>query len=394
MPSDTPVNKRVKRHVIGREHRFFVAAAPALAGLCEQETKDILGPDHQLQSQPGGMEFSGRLSDAHRLNLLSRFSNRILMHLTAFKATNFRKLEQKLAAIAWDLYLYRDSPLKVRVNVHKCRLYHTKAVVEIVLKQVRRHLEQFGLPPAPDQKFDQYQQLFIRGKDDTFSVAIDSSGDHLYKRGLKTHGGRAPLRENLAAAVLALADYNGREPLLDPMCGSGTFSLEAALQAAAIPPGWFRNYAFMQWPSYIHRRWQYLLDQQKKVRNAPVGHLILAADTDSEACDNLRQCIQSNGLADLVQVAEQDFFKLQPSHWTDQKGLIVLNPPYGRRLEIDSVKKSLTPIIDRLQTTYSGWRLALIAPRKLLASIKAIPLKTYPLIHGGLRVAAGVGKIP
>jgi len=394
MPSDTPVNKRVKRHVIGREHIFFAATPPALAHLCEIELKSLLGPDHQLQKQPGGIEFSGRLTDAYRINLLTRYSNRILMHLTSFKATNFRRLEQKLAAIAWELYLFRDSPLKVQVSTHKCRLYHTQAVLEIVRKQVGSHLDRFGLPAAANQKFDQNQRLFIRGIKDTFTVAIDSSGDHLYKRGLKTHGGRAPLRENLAAAVLELAGYDSRKPLVDPMCGSGTFSLEAALKAAAIPPGWFRNYAFMQWPSFIHRRWQYLIDQHKTDRGTWTGHLILAADTDSTACENLRQCIQANDLSGLIQVAEQDFFKLQPSQWTDQKGLVVLNPPYGRRLEKELMKKSLAPIMDRLQTAYSGWRLALIAPREQLASIKAIPLMTYPLIHGGLRVAVGVGKIP
>ena len=140
MPSDTPVNKRVKRHVIGREHRFFVAAAPALAGLCEQETKDILGPDHQLQSQPGGIEFSGRLSDAYRLNLLSRFSNRILMHLTAFKATNFAGWSRNWRPCLGTVSIPRQ-PAEGQGNVHKCRLYHTKAVVEIGAEKVRRTLD-------------------------------------------------------------------------------------------------------------------------------------------------------------------------------------------------------------------------------------------------------------
>ena len=394
MSKDTPVNKRVKRHVIGREQLFFVATPPALARLCKSELENLLAPENELQSQPGGFEFKGRLNDAYRVNLLSRLSNRVLMQLTSFKATSFRRLEQKLAELPWELYLYGESAIKIRVNTRKCRLYHSSAVAERVEEKVQRHLAQFGLPEAKAQSFDLTQQLFVKGNNDHFSVSIDSSGDHLYKRGLKTHGGRAPLRENLAAAVLQLAGYDGREPLVDPMCGSGTFSLEAALNAAGIPPGWFREFAFMQWPSFIHRRWNYLRSQHESENPRPANPLILAADTDSSACERLRQCVQKNAMGNAVTVVEKDFFKLQPTEWTEQKGLVVLNPPYGRRIKKKPADESLLPILDRLKDAFNGWRYALIAPRQQLAAIRDLPMKTYPLTHGGLRVAVGTGQIP
>jgi putative N6-adenine-specific DNA methylase len=93
-------------------------------------------------------------------------------------------------------------------------------------------------------------------------------------------------------------------------------------------------------------------------------------------------------------VIEQDFFRMQPTDWTDRKGLVVLNPPYGRRIQKTSAGDSLAPILDRLKSAFGNWRLALIAPREQLASIKTMTIKTYPLTHGGLRVAVGVGEIP
>ncbi len=394
MPKDSPANKRVKRHVIGREHPFFVATPPALSHLCKNELERLLQPINDLQSRPGGFEFKGRLNDAYRINLLSRFSNRILMQLTTFKASSFRRLEQKLAELPWELYLYNESGLKIRVSTRKCRLYHSKAIAQRADEKVRQHLIQFGLSPDPNQEFDLVQQIFIKGNNERFSVSIDSSGDHLYKRGLKTHGGQAPLRENLAAAVLEMAGYDGGAPLIDPMCGSGTFSLEAALIATKTPPGWFRKFAFMQWPSFIRRRWQYLRNQHENRENQNSDSFILAADQDASACTRLQRSIQNNHLARTVKVIHQDFFQLDPAKWTRREGLIVLNPPYGRRLGQTSGKKGIAPILKRLQTAFSGWRLALIAPRKQLASIKTMHLKRYPLTHGGLRVTVGIGKIP
>ena len=394
MPSDTTIHKRVKRHIVGRRHLFFVAAPPALTSLVEGELENLLKPDNELQPKPGGLAFSGRLGDAYKVNLSSCFSNRVLMQLSSFKAAHFWQLEQKISELPWELYLYHKSKIKIRVNARKCRLYHSSAVAERVEKQVRRHLAKSGLTPDEGRRFNQVQQIFIRGLNDRFSVSIDSSGEHLYKRGLKTHVGRAPLRENLAAAVLDLAGYDGRMPLIDPMCGSGTFSLEATMKTMNIPPGWFREFTFMQWPSFIPRRWNYLRSQHEStIKQQNLGR-ILAADSDTGTCDRLRQCIQVNGLEKAIDLKKQDYFKLRPEEWTEQKGLVVINPPYGRRIKNESTNKMIAQITDRLKYAYKGWRLGLIAPRRQLASIKGIPLKTYALIHGGLRVAVGVGRIP
>lgn len=395
MPKNATVNKRVKRHVIGKVHSFFAVAAPAVRTLCEKELGSLLAPDPLLEPRPGGIRFSARLNDVYRINLMARFASRVLMALTSFQATGFGHLENKIAAFPWELFLYAASPLHVRVHTSKCRLYHTAAVAERILKRVADRLADFGLPAPEDHPPTIRQQLFVRGEHDHFSVSIDSSGEHLYKRGIKTHGGAAPLRENLAAAALEMAGYDITEPLLDPMCGSGTFSLEAAMKAANIPPGWFRQFAFMQWPSFISKRWLYLRGRMESAIRHPAAPSIFASDIDSRACDRLQACIDRHALAGLVKVAEQDFFTLAPLQWTPHKGLIVLNPPYGRRIEpAASAVPTLSPIADHLRAFFGGWRLALIAPREQLASVPELRLRAFPLSHGGLPVAVGVGRIP
>jgi putative N6-adenine-specific DNA methylase len=393
LPKQTTIHKRVKRHVIGREHHFFVAVPPALADLCDRELRHLLVPENELQRRPGGFAFRGRLNDAYRINLLSRFSNRILMQVASFKATSFRRLEQRLSELPWELYLFGGSPLKIRVTVRKCRLYHSSAIAARVQEQVGRHLAQFGLPPARNQRLHQIQQLFVKGGHDRFTVSIDSSGDPLFKRGLKTHGGRAPLRENLAAAVLKLAKYDGRKPLMDPMCGSGTFSLEAALISANIPPGWFREFAFMQWPSFVQRRWRYLRSQSELGIRQAGSAAILAADIDDSACAALSQTLHKNGLADRITIVKKDFFELSPQEWTARRGVIVLNPPYGRRLSAMTDAGRLDRIFEHLSKFYGGWRLALIMPRRCFERKMPFALEIHPIMHGGLSTAVAVGSV-
>ena len=238
------------------------------------------------------------------------------------------------------------------------------------------------------------QNIYVRGIDDRFTVSIDSSGDSLYKRGLKQHTGKAPLRETLAAASLSLAGYSGKEPLVDPMCGTGTFSLEAALIAKHIPPGWFREFAFMQWPAYRARRFEHLKRQCEDYFIQPRKPLIFASDKNPQACRRLEHCTRQFGLSDAVRIINADFFELVPGDFTGQPGIVTLNPPYGRRMGTRQESMEIfQAICDRLMRIYKGWKLILIAPSKQLEKKVPFKLKKYPLMHGGLALKLMVGKI-
>jgi putative N6-adenine-specific DNA methylase len=394
MPTESSLFKRIKRHVIGRERKFFAATPPGFEPVCLSELLKFQPGTGKARATPGGVEFEGRLDVCYHANLNLRSANRILMRIHAFKSSNFRQLEKKVRDIPWELYLQSDNLLNVHVTTKHCRLHHSGAISEKFQKAITRRLSGIDLdekiPGAPSA----HQNIFVRGVDDRFSVSIDSSGDLLYKRGLKKHTGKAPLRETLAAAALMLAGYDSAEPLLDPLCGAGTFSLEAALMAKRIPAGWFRDFAFTQWPSFLTKRWNYIRRQSESGFVRPEQPMVFASDTDPGACQKLKRCVEGFGLSDTVQVHQKDFFDLDPRELTDQTGIICLNPPYGRRLGgRQESEKFFGAICDKLKQAYTGWKLVLFAPSRKLAGTIPFQTKSYPILHGGLKLALLIGKI-
>lgn len=393
MTAASPLFKRIKRHVIGRRHPFFAATSPGFEAICHQELLALQPTARQACITPGGVAFDGRLDDCFRANLDLRLPNRILMRIRTFKAANFRQLERKAGDIPWELYLHPGSLVKVHVATTHCRLRHSGAISERVQRIVDCRLS--GLEAGstvPVRRTPQH--IYVRGVEDRFSLSLDSSGELLYKRGLKSHTGKAPLRETLAAGALLLVGYDTREPLVDPLCGTGTFSLEAALMAKRIPPGWFRNFAFEAWPSFLERRWKYIRRQAESKFLQPERPLIFASDIDRRVCQKLRSCIQQHNLTDAVQVRQIDFFDLDPLELSDQAGTICINPPYGLRLGArPQSEKFFHALVEKLSRTYRGWKLALVAPSRKLA--RRLPFKgqILTLRHGGLRLALLIARI-
>jgi putative N6-adenine-specific DNA methylase len=394
MSPETPLTKRIKRHVIGRQHRFFAATSPGFEPVCLNELIKLQAVVSETAVTAGGVEFEGRLDDCYRANLSLRSASRILMRIHAFKSSNFRQLQKKGLDIPWELYLLPDNLPKIHVATKHCRLHHSDAISERFQKAIAVRLDRIKTSQGVQQNPAAPQNIFLRGIDDRFTVSIDSSGDILYKRGLKKHAGRAPLRETLAAAALLLANYNGREPLVDPMCGSGTFSLEAALMAKKIPAGWFRDFAFAQWPSFRPKRWDYIKRQAESRFVQSKRPLILASDIDPSSCQKVKACVQKHGLSDAVQVYQKDFFDLDPREVTDRVGLISINPPFGRRLGgRNKSEKLFLAICNKLKQSYRGWKMVLLAPNKKLADRVHFQTDTYPILHGGMRRVLLVGKI-
>ena len=392
MSSETSLSKRIKRHVIGRIRPYFAATAPGFESLCFKELKALGLPMENASVIPGGVEFEGRLTDCYLANLHLRTANRILMRIDQFKASSFRQIEKKAAEIPWELYLPSDLPPQINVKTHHCRLYHSDAIGERFLNSLLKLKRNTSTEGESGRSCE--QTIFIRGVDDRFTVSIDSSGDHLHKRGLKKHPGQAPLRETTAAAALLLAGYRGQKPLIDPMCGTGTFSLEAAMMARDIPAGWFRQFAFMGWPSFRRAQWEYLKSRFEPSFSSNQAPLIFASDKDPSACAHLEKCLTQHRLSEVIKVFQQDFFDFLPKDLTDQTGLVVINPPYGRRLENRSKSDQLfMKICTRLKREYMGWKLVLISPNKKLTQKVPFKLTKHPISHGGLRPVMMIGTI-
>jgi len=381
--------KRIKRHVIGPVQSFFAVTAPGLEKLCYRELATLPGTVSHVENIPGGVAFKGRLTDMYCANLDLRTPTRVLMRIARFKASNFRQLDGHLKKIPWELHISPTTEVSVSVKTIHSRLYHTSAIADRITHAIHE-----CLGGASQEHSVVVQQLLVRVVDDSFVISLDSSGAPLYKRGLKEHGGKAPLRENLAAAILFWAGYTGREPLLDPMCGSGTFALEAALISSRTPPGWHREFAFMNWPAFKSKQWQHL----KKERAPEIAPLtqpsIFASDNDPGACTSLASVVQQYDLSQAISVLERNFFDFDPGQCSPKPGIVALNPPYGIRLGSNREARNLyTEIAVKLRNDYKKWCVAVLLPDRGLATHFPTGLKQRKVTHGGLDLTLLTGRI-
>ncbi len=392
MPLNTPIHKRIKRHVVAKEHTFFATTPPGLEPICAQEIAALPTDIYDVVIVPGGVEFRCRLAGCYAANLHLRIPNRILMRLTDFKATNFRQLEKNVLQFPWELYLSPSSELCFSVTARHSRLFHTSAITKRIETCIRQRIPRmpFGKPGLPEIKDSQH--LYVRAMDDQLLLSLDSSGDLLFKRGLKHDVGKAPIRETLAAAILKLSGYDGSQALLDPMCGSGTFSLEAAMLARNIPPGFYRDFAFMQWPAFREPQWHHLKRKAADdIRRTKIP-LIFASDKDLKRITELKKISVTFELLDVVQVATHDFFHLTPQDMTETPGILVLNPPFGVRLNTNEKPKTFYhDILNKLEKDFRHWQVAILVKDRAIAKRFPKRFKRYPIFHGGIDLVLLIG---
>lgn len=389
----TAFEKRLRRRVIGRPQEFFAVVAPGLESVCGEELGRLGVAAADVQPDAGGVRFVGKLPLLYAANLHLRTAGRILMRIAAMNATSFARLEAAATSVDWELYLTPGRPLAIHVTTRQCRLHHKGAVAE----RLRRGIEQrLGPPDAiADDGAETVQRLFVRGVADRFTVSLDSSGALLHKRGPKRQVGPAPLRETLAAAALMLAGHTPGAPVVDPMCGSGTFSLEAAMMAAGIPPGWYRDFSFFRWPCFSKATWGHIrnIAQARFVSGDAPPH-IFASDIRADAVSALSQVAVQMSVGGQITLAVSDFFGLDGRRVPAGPGTVVLNPPFGRRLgRRKDAMKTYPRIRDHLLSDFSGWRVALFCPAAAASAFARLRLKETVVPHGGLRLALLTGRI-
>lgn len=365
-----------------------MVCSPGLKKVCLDEMLAAGIPKDSLEVTQGGIEFKGRLTQCLALNLNLRSPSRILMRIDTFKTDAFALLEKKIAAIDWDLYLPKACALKFSVTARKSRLYHSDAIAQRCEKSIR---EQIPLSPAAAPT----QTIYIRAEQDLFTLSLDSTGDLLFKRGIKKRVTPAPLRENLAFAMLHWAGFSGEDILIDPMCGSGTFSLEAAMMKTQVPPGFFRSFAFEIWPGFSRKTYDYLKKQARKEQIDFPEKQIFASDIDDTAVAAMGENILPHDFNRIIDLAKKDFFSLHPSLISPgKKGVVMLNPPYGKRIEgRTDTRDFYREIGKKLRADFKGWRMGILLPTRESQSALGLNLKLHPIFHGGLELFAGIGKI-
>lgn len=275
------------------------------------------------------VRFEGDKKMMYKSNLYLRTALRVLMPISQFMIRDERDLYKKIQRIEWDKYLSVDGTLAIEATVKSDYFTHSKFMAlkakDAVVDQFR---DKYSRRPSIDVDTPDLR-INLHINDRNCAVSLDSSGYTLGKRGYRTAQSEAPMSEVLAAGIIALSQWDKKRNLVDPMCGSGTFSIEAAMIASNTPAGFFRNFGFEMWPDFDKTLWKQIKTEAREQIKKPEGK-IFASDIDERSVTIAEQNAINANLAQFISFKKLDFLNSE----TKQNNCIVfLNPPYGERLK-------------------------------------------------------------
>ena len=360
-------------------YRCFAVAAPGIEPVLAREVEALAGVS-AVRAVDGGVEFEGGLDVIYDANLWLRTATRVLVRVGEVDAREFARLRRGCKGLPWAAFVSPRAPLELHVSQTRCRLYHTGAVAETLTLAVDDAVKE----RAPDETAAPIG-LYARGAGDQWTLSVDSSGELLHKRGWREESAQAPLRETLAAALLLSCGWDPSTPLVDPMCGAGTLVLEAAQLALKIAPGLAREFAFQRWPVFDAARFAARRSEAEGRRLPSLPAPIHGSDHDAAAIAAALRNAARAGLGDRVELSQRELAEVEPPSGT---GLVITNPPYGKRVGEARELRGLHQDLGRmLRRKFAGWRAALLlADPRLVHAVGLRPKKQTPLKNGGLSV--------
>ena len=333
--------------------------APCHFGLESVLKKEIidLGYDVSLV-EDGRVTFIGDEEAVCRANIGLRTAERILIKVARFEATTFEELFQGTKAVAWEEYIPKDGRFWVAKAASVKSALFSPSDIQSVMKKamVDRMSQHYGISHFPEDGNDYPFRVFI--KKDEVTIGLDTTGDSLHKRGYRKLTAKAPIAENLAAALIMLTPWRGDRILIDPFCGSGTFAIEAALMAANMAPGMNRSFTANGWKNLIDE--SFWKDAYEEARDEVIRDVrcdIQGYDIDDEMVTIARQNARLAGVEDMIHFQRRDVSEL--SH-PKKYGFIITNPPYGERImQKDEMAGLYTTLGERFRALDS-WSLCMI----------------------------------
>ncbi len=362
-------------------NQYFATCPRGLEALLEAELKLTGAKD--IKPTDGGVGFAGELSTCYNANLHSRISTRILMQVGLGRYLNEDDLYQAAYKINWPNWFDVKHDFMVKVTGVKCPLksleFATLRIKDAVCDKFRQVVDS---RPYIDTKTPAVRiHAYLTA--DAYVYYIDTSGDALYMRGNRKASIEAPLRENLAAGILHLSGWQIGQPLLDPMCGSGTFLLEAAMISLNIAPGLKRDFGFEKLKNYESDTWKKLKNVALKNVKAVSFQKIYGSDSDLRAVRIAKQNLEAAGLLVAVQLSQSNIIEVSPPA---DHGILVANPPYGVRIGEDEELAVLYPKMgEALKRKFAGWNTYFLTnDLRLPKLMRLTPSKRTPLFNGPL----------
>lgn len=375
----------------------FAIAAPGVAPLLADELRALDVPVREVSA--AGVAFPASLSTLLHVNLWSRLATRVIVRAAEFDARDFATLEKQAARVPWATWIAPGARVRFRVTCRKSRLYHSDAVAERIARGVVGAVPNVAVlsralddDPADDgaeaTEIDDAQLIVVRFEHDHCTISMDSSGALLHRRGWRQAIAKAPLRETLAAAMLAACEWNGEQPLVDPFCGSGTIGIEAALRARRIAPGLTRRFALERWPG-VASSWvaTQRADARALARTTTDARIVMS-DRDAGACAAALANAERAGVLNDVEITQRALSDVDLAA-LGERGLVLTNPPYGLRVSEGADLRALYARLgDVVRLGGIGWRLGLLVPdRKLAAQTRLTFESLLRTSNGGIGVS-------
>jgi putative N6-adenine-specific DNA methylase len=362
-------------------NQYFATCPRGLEALLTNEIKAAGAKD--IKPTDGGVAFAGELALCYSTNLHSRIATRILMQVGQGRYATEDDLYQAAYKINWPNWFDVKHDFMVKVTGVKCPLksleFATLRIKDAVCDKFRQVVDS---RPYIDTKTPAVRiHAYLTAEN--YQFYVDTSGDALYMRGNRKASIEAPLRENLAAGILQLSGWQAGQPLLDPMCGSGTFLLEAAMIALNIAPGLHRSFGFEKLKNYESDTWKKIKNTALKNAKPVSFQKLYGSDVDLRAVRVARQNLSEAGLLEAVQLTQVDITAVIPPA---DSGVLVANPPYGVRIGEDEELALLYPKMgEALKRRFAGWNTYFLTnDMRLPKLMRLTPSKRTPLFNGPL----------
>ncbi len=362
---------------------YFASCPRGLEKILSDELKKIKAVS--IIEVDGGVSFSGSLETMYRANLESRIATRILFRLKKGEYESEEDLYNSALSIKWTSLFDVSKSIKLSTTGVKCPLksidFMTLRIKDAVCDQFRKEVD--SRPDVDIREPNVRIHLYLEKNE--YQLYLDTSGKPLYQRGFRKSSVVAPLRENLAAGIIGLSGWTPGNVLLDPMCGSGTFLIEAAMIAQNQIPGLKRSFGFEHWKNFDSNLFS-KLKTEYKAKVKPISFAkIYGSDIDLRSIRVAKTNLEEAGLAEVVQLSCKNFTEIEPP-LSESENILITNPPYGERIGEDIELNSTYPIwATILKQKFAGWRTYFLTnDLRMPKLMRLAPSKKTPLYNGAL----------
>lgn len=361
---------------------FFASTARGLVDPLETELKNL--GLKVTDKYIGGVFFESNWEGCYKANLHSRLASRILKPILDFTAYQPDELYTQIRRHDFTKYIKPTQTISIDASVKESKMrdqrFLAMKVKDAIVDQFR---EKYGVRPDVDNE-NPSLRIHVRAIKNQFNVAVDTSGDSLFMRGYRRDVGEAPLKENLAGGLIKLSEWDGQSPLVDFMCGSGTFLIEAAMMAMNIAPGINRKkFGFQNWLSYEKETWENVVQEAMDAEKEELPFKFYGYDIDRRVLTSAKENAKRAGVDQVIEFKKEAVATVEPPV---EKGLVIVNPPYGARIgDEDNLRDVYRDLGFTLKHRFKGWDAWILSGNKeLIADLKLKSTRKHFVFNGNI----------